>query len=365
MNILYYFKEKDIPMDKWQRIQIFDELARQGCMVHVFNPLGYSSLEEANERVVEQIRNGAYHLFMTPHGHLDIFPETIIRIRETGLPTLLICFDNLIVPYMHEQVAPLFDLVWLTSQDTKYLFDKWGCNSICLPYASNPHVFQAMSTTEIERVAFAGTPYGSRINHLNCLLNHHVPVSLFANVNSNSNSGASSGYSFSTIYNLLRFGIGRRVMLGAVKQKLFTLNKLNSHSSELELQLPVNFLDLNKVFSAYALSLSTTEARNTGVLKKPVKIVNLRSFEIPMSGGLQICSYSNELACYFEENREILFYRNEDEFIEKANFYLKPEQSGVRSKMKFAARKRAAAEHTWFRRFNLAFEKLGIHAGGN
>ena len=70
--------------------------------------------------------------------------------------------------------------------------------------------------------------------------------------------------------------------------------------------------ELYKVYSKYSLALSSTAARNTGVLKHSLYIVNFRSFEIPMSGGLQICQYTDEMAEYFDDGKEIIFYRSKD-----------------------------------------------------
>jgi len=105
MRILYYFKEKNILMDKWQRFHIFDELERHDCHIVVFNPLKYETIEEANEELLDYIKNNNFDLFMTPHGSNDIFVETLLEIKQMGLPTLLICFDNSIVPFKHHDVC--------------------------------------------------------------------------------------------------------------------------------------------------------------------------------------------------------------------------------------------------------------------
>lgn len=106
--------------------------------------------------------------------------------------------------------------------------------------------------------------------------------------------------------------------------------------------------------------LSFTDARSTGVLKRPVPIINLRHFELPMSGALQFTSYSDELASYFKDGEEIILCRSKEEYIERAKYWLKPENAEKRKKMKLAARKRAVAEHTWHKRFDKIFELLDI-----
>ena len=182
MKILYFFKEQQKLMYQWQRFHIFEELSIHNVDVCVFNPLIYSNSDEANECLVKELKNNRYDLFMTPHNHEDLYVETLWRVKEVGIPTLLICFDNLIVPFSHKKISKHFDLVWLTSIETKYLFDAWGANSIFMPYAANPYLMKPVFTDEIATVAFVGTPYGSRVNMLNTLLKSNIKVDLFSNL---------------------------------------------------------------------------------------------------------------------------------------------------------------------------------------
>lgn len=363
MEILYYFMEQDTIMYKWQRFHIFDELEREGHKITVFNPLLYRTIEDANLHLIKYIKtnNIKFELFMTPHGKEYLYLETLEKIKKLGLPTLLICFDNLIVPYAHIDIADKFDLVWLTSRETKYLFDKWGAKTIFLPYAANPYLLNSTDEKEILKVAFIGTPYGSRVNMINYLIENDIKLSLFAsNKNNSNNSTVIPKVNFEAAVNLLKFPIGRKVILGAVKQKIQGNSTLDWGNDNLEINNPVEINRLGNLYSSYALSLSSTSARNTGVLKNSVKIVNLRSFEIPMSGGIQICAHSKELSEYFEEDKEILFYRSNDELIEKSKFYLRSDKECLRSNMKKAARKRSVNDHTWNKRFKTIFSELGL-----
>lgn len=362
MKILYYFKELNTPMYQWQRFHIFDELKTHDCEIEVFNPLKYKCKDEANEKLLIYIKKNKYDLFMTPHNEEDLYIETILEIKKIGIPTLLICFDSLMTPLAHKKVAKYFDLVLLSQEDRNKVFEKYECKFITSPYAANPNLFKLKKEEEILKVCFAGTPYGSRKNKINILTQNEIPVDLYASLKNNNvtiNSNIDIIDNIKIAINLGRSEVGRKVILGATKSK-FTKKSDLDYNNNLEIYKSVNFGEMNDIFSKYALSLSISEARNTGVLKKPINIVHLRNFEIPMSGGLQICSYFDELAQYFEEDKEILFYRSEEEFIEKAKYYLRPENEKVRNDIKLAARKRAENEHTWFCRFKKAFDYLGL-----
>jgi glycosyltransferase involved in cell wall biosynthesis len=363
LNILYYFKEKNIVMDKWQQFHIFDELRMHNIHFTIYNPLSHSTISEANEMLIQFMSSRSFDLFMTPHNENDLFIDTLKMIKKKGIPTLLICFDNLIIPYYHKRIAPHFDLVWLTSKETENMFLKWGARVIFNPYAANPYYFRPKFDIECDRIVFIGTPYGSRVNMINNLVEKEVPISLYANITSNDHISSNTNNTFTYLraaIDFIRFDIGRKIIWGAAKQKLLTFNRLNENPHYLEIFPAASLEELSGLYSKYALSLSSTAARNTGILKYPVHIVNLRSFEIPMCGGLQVCSYFEELAEYFEEDREIVFYRSNDELVEKTRYYLQDKSSDLRKRMKLSARRRAENEHTWYIRFKKVFNYLGL-----
>lgn len=359
MNILYYFNDIDNIMFQWQRIQIVDELAHHNNYIHIFSPTNFQTTEQSNEALIKHIKSTQYDLFLTCLNETFLHADTIKRIRSLGIPTVLFCPDNLIDPFNHKNIANLFDVVWLTSFETKYLFEKWGCRHIIvMPYAANPYIPIERYGSQQDMVAFVGTPYGSRTNTINKLVTHYVPVALYGKINNGMSISKYNIHTLITLKNNLLFSNGRKILVAAALQKINKKAVLDENNAYLH---KMGFAeDLTNVYSTYALSLSTTTARNTGVLNNPVKVVNLRSFEIPMSYGIQFCEYSEELAQYFQEDKEIVFYKDDDEMIDKANYYINKISSIERNKIRLAARKRCELEHTWMSRFNAIFKELGM-----
>lgn len=349
-------------MYMWQVYHIVNELARYECTVDIFNPNDFATLDEANEQLLRKLKESPYELFMTCHNEELLYISTIKEIRTLGIPTLLFCPDNLLAPFNHEHVAKYFDLVWLTSRETKYLFDRWKCTSIFLPYAANPFMYKPdYSMNEIEALGFIGTPHGTRMDHINVLVDAGVPVVVHtASKNSVQKvvSAPISSY-IKTLGACIRYPIGRKLLRASIidksKKRAFHVENEN-----LTIKEPVPFEEMAKYSCAYAAMLSFTDARSTGVLKNPVPIINLRHFELPMSGALQFTSYSDELASYFKDGEEIILCKNKEEYIEKAKYWLRPENAEKRNKMKLAARERAVKEHTWHDRFERIFELLKI-----
>ena len=60
----------------------------------------------------------------------------------------------------------------------------------------------------------------------------------------------------------------------------------------------------------------------------------------------------------FEPDKEVLTYRDEGELLDKVKYYLKHNDEGER--IRVAGRRRALSDHTYQRRFNQLFEKIGL-----
>jgi spore maturation protein CgeB len=372
IRILYYFAEQNTYMYQWQRFHIFEELSHYNVTFEVFNPLNYSTIELAWDSLIKHVKTnqGKYDLFFNCTGDRQMSKEVVLEIKKLGLSTLLICFDNLHAPYMHKNIAPAFDLVWLTSSETENMFKKWGAKTIFQPYAANPYLFKPSEKEEILSIGFIGTPYGTRIPRINQLLQNRLPVSVYADslVKKNHQPLHISKKipikdKFNDILTQLRFPIGRKIFYSEMKKK-FMVPEANFKLQESDLLIKnpsVSFEEMSELFSQHALSINITDIWNTYLLNKPVYKLHLRTFEIPMSGGLQITSYTDELASYFEENKEIIFFRSNEELIEKSQFYLKPENTALRRQIKSLACIRAKSEHTWHKRFEIVLGRLRLN----
>lgn len=83
-----------------------------------------------------------------------------------------------------------------------------------------------------------------------------------------------------------------------------------------------------------------------------------RDFECPGAGGCYLTTYDWELAELFEVGKEILCYRNIDDFVEIYAHYLRrPERC---REIALAGQARAVREHTWEQRFRCIFTELGF-----
>ena len=349
-------------MFQWQKYHIFDEMKQHNCFFEIIDPSDFSSVKEANEEIFNKLKSGNYDLFMTCLGDLFFDLKELKIITSMGVRSLLFCPDNLKVPFAHKKICKYFSLVWLTSKETEYLFKRWSAKTIFMPYAANPNFLKYDSDyIENSSIGFIGTPYGSRTNTINYLTKNDIPVCVHANIEKNTSVINASFTEYSkAIFYYLRFRIGFKLFLAALINKLKRGTSIDLVNRKISIMDSVDLTNLDKYNRVYSLTLSFGDAGHTGILKKPVDVVNLRNFEIPMSGGLEFTRYTKELSNYFEEGKEIIFYKSKKEMIDKARYYLSEDMKDTRERMKKAARLRAEREHTWYCRFKKIFEILEI-----
>lgn len=371
MKILYYFPEMSLPIVQWQRSHFFNELSHYGIEFDVFNPLLYHNMDEACENLLHYVKGKKYDLFFTnvcSEKHIN--PIVIEEMKKTGMPTLSYRGDNLVMPYNDINLAAHFDLVWLTSKETQHLYDKWGAKTYFAPYAANPFVFRYVQPKSlIHHICFIGTPYGSRTRMMNTLLENNINLTLFYGKSEKKDEEKHdiipirqqlpSTSILQVFYNRLRYKEGRKLLWGTMVNKIKGNNSI-IENKYLHHEKSVDVKCICDKYSEYSLSLASTSALHTDVLKNPQKIINLRNFEIPMSGGIELCRYNPELAEYFEEGKEIVFYRDNDELVDKARYYTEKATDKEIVSMKQAARLRAENEHTWINRFKIGFDILGL-----
>lgn len=79
-------------------------------------------------------------------------------------------------------------------------------------------------------------------------------------------------------------------------------------------------------------------------LEPEISGVNLKTFEIPASGGFQLSDYRNDVEKLFQTDKEIALFRGHEELLEKIRYYLNHESE--RSAIAAAGHARVLRDHT-------------------
>ncbi|MBI4085871.1 MAG: glycosyltransferase [Candidatus Liptonbacteria bacterium] len=86
--------------------------------------------------------------------------------------------------------------------------------------------------------------------------------------------------------------------------------------------------------------------------------IKARPFELSARGAFVISGYADDMDAYYEENEEMIFYRSSAELAQKIAYYL--ERGDEREKIAEAGYQRTLREHTYKKRFEEIFEKIGL-----
>lgn len=92
--------------------------------------------------------------------------------------------------------------------------------------------------------------------------------------------------------------------------------------------------------------------------RKNIEQMKARIFEVNGCGAFQLSYYVEGLAACYEIDQEVGVYADADDLVEKVKFYLA--HDALRESIAAAAYKRTLEEHTFARRFQAVFQRMGL-----
>lgn len=87
--------------------------------------------------------------------------------------------------------------------------------------------------------------------------------------------------------------------------------------------------------------------------------IKARPFEIAGCAGFCISGRAEDMENYYTPGKEMVFYEDTPDLIEKIKYYLK--HSGEREAIAAAGYERTLKDHTYARRFEEIFQRIGLH----
>ncbi|MBU2495963.1 MAG: glycosyltransferase [Candidatus Omnitrophica bacterium] len=266
--------------------------------------------EELVERVKSEHLKQPVQIFFSYLSGRTVFSQTIKQISEMGIITINIGFDDT-RSFLgkkrragwtgNAEIAPAFDIC-ITCQNrndiVKYL--KTGANPIFFPPGGN-HRFWASNSLSPNRtipISFIGQNYGRREKIVNKLRKAGMPVTTY----------------------------GKGWPEGEISRE-----------------------KMREVYHNSLITLGFGYISNTNLLG-----LKGLDFEIPLTGTAYLTTYYEELAHYFVPDKEMIFYVNEEDLLQKVRYCLEhPERA---KEVGLAGRKKALAEHTWEKRWQEILE---------
>ena len=288
-------------------------------------------------------------------------PIAIDEIRKTGVPTCNFSCNNAHQFYLVDEISPHFDYNLHSERDAREKFLAIGAIPLWWPMASNPKYFKPYDVLRTIAVSFVGTNYALRARYIAHLLENAVSVHAY---------GPGWRWGAKTQW---RSAVRRYLLLlaslSALSQKAqaraSAMLAEHDFSRSLSARFPSNVHgpvsddELIQLYSRSQISLGFLEVYDQHDPSRIVtRHIHLREFEAPMSGALYCTGYMEELIEFFEPDKEVIMYRNEQELLDKVRYYLRhPNQAEIVRK---AGYYRAIADHTYHVRFRKLFAELKL-----
>jgi len=303
--------------------------------------------------VKKENQNQNIDLFFSYLMDVNIYPKVVSEIKKIGIPTANFSCNNIHQFYLTEEIAPFFDFNLHAEKEAKSMFQNIGANPIWFPMAANPKYYKQINTSFKYDVSFIGSEYAKRSNYIGNLLKNGVDVDVFG-------PGWKKKKTIKNIYKaskmLFSSNSEKQASYSAeLNQHFYVANLIRKYSSNFN--LPVSDLEMISIFNQSKISLGFLEVfLNHDSSSLPLVHIHLREFEAPMCGALYMTTYCDELTEFYEPDKEIVLYRNNQELLDKVQFYLKNEKAA--SKIRELGYKRAQSEHTCQKRLKEVLEKI-------
>jgi hypothetical protein len=215
--------------------------------------------------------------------------------RNIKVPIVIFAVNAILRPYL--AMLSVFANIWYVERYAKDTLERYNRESLIFKgLAANPYAYYPMNIDKIFDIGFIGRHYGERGYWLNL-------IQKFANKNN--------------------------------MKCIFPL----SHGEKLFLKQE----KINELYNQTKINISFAPK------EPPGRIVNLRTFEISMSGNFQLMQYTPIIEDFFKIDEEIVCWKNKNDLFDKILYYIENEEE--REKIAENGYKRAIKDHTWTKRF--------------
>jgi spore maturation protein CgeB len=286
-------------------------------------------------QVTKTHTNQPIDLFFSYFYNACVEPGVIRQIGSLGIATTNWFCNASYQFHLVSEIAPEYDFCLVPEKFRLEDYRRAGANPIYCQEAANPEIYRPHPGREKYDAGFIGQAYGERPALIEWLADHRVDVRVWG-----------QGWeifrkrrpSFFGRYHLTDDGVPKipaRLIGGILSDE-----------------------ELVRNFSRTKINLGFAGCWTNENAAERITQIRLRDFEVPMSGGFYLTEHQDELAEYFEIDSEIVCYRNKEELIDKIRFYLK--RSDLRERIRNAGRRRCLSDHTWEKRFKVAFKQMQL-----
>lgn len=331
------------------------------------------------EEVRQALRRGPVHLFLSYFYNAHFDPSGFDELRRLGVPSVNFYCNSLYQFPLVAAVAATADVSWHAERDAKPLYVAAGARPVWVQMGADPQLCHPVTGVPRQpRACFVGQRYADRNRWAVSLLRAGLPVDLYGAGWGQAAADTGAADEPAIYLGRVRFPVGSvpaywRVaaaemraagvpggLTRMVRQWRYRAETLRL-SPLIEGAAKGRSSALCDTFAQYAVVLNFgnvwADGRPGSAL---VPHVRLRDFEGPMSRTCYLTGHTDEITAFYEVGREIDTYLTPEELADKIRYYLT--HPAAAEALREAGYRRALRDHTWRRRFEELFSKIGLAA---
>jgi len=298
--------------------------------------------EELLRQIKVALSQKPIDLFLSYFYSAYVEPEAIREIAAMGVITMNWYCNASYQLHLVEEIAPAYHYCLVPEKFRLEDYRRLGANPIYCQEAANPNVYKPYDVPRDFDVTFVGQKYGNRPMYIRHLVDARINVHVWGPHWQDSPPHA-------PVWKM----VGKRA-----KQWLLNRETRPVDVPRDRVGPPLTDEEYVKLYSRSKISLGFSGVAEFPSRGEPIKQVRLRDCEATMSGAFYLVEYFEELAEFFEPDKEIVCFNDADELVDKARYYLAHDTE--RNRIREAGMRRARSEHTWHRRFETVFRQIGL-----
>ncbi|MCX5998701.1 MAG: glycosyltransferase [Chloroflexi bacterium] len=302
-----------------------------------------------------------------------VLPEAIDEIKCMGIKTVNWYCNGSYQLHLVSEISRHYDWCLVPEKFRLKDYVAMGARPIYCQEAANPNIYKAYDLPVEFDVTFVGQAYGDRPAFIKYLLEQGIDVRAWGWGWQRFSSEPRPVRRCRPARRALeiRRALQTREGWHALKERICHLAggkaacTSPSGDKEEHITLPSRIIgdtlsdaEMIWMYSRSKINLGFSSCGNTHETGERILQVRLRDFEVPMSGGFYMVEYMSELEEFFDIGKEIVCYSSKEDLAEKISYYLKHDDE--RERIRKAGHERCLRDHTWHKRFRMAFRKMGL-----
>lgn len=336
-------------------------------------------IEHNRPRLTAELRRQIKHahaikpidLFFSYFYDACVLPEALDEIRALGIKTVNWYCNGSNLLRLVTEISPRYDWCLVPEKFRLQDYVTMGARPIYCQEAANPDVYKPYDMPVEFDVTFVGQAYGERPAWIKHLLDEGIDVRVWgygwngtqASGMQPHEDGVGSASLARKLVNPQSWKAAAR-RLSALTLKSGPAAAAETLAAENRVVLPPEILgsvlsdtEVIQMYSRSKINLGFSTVVGTG--DERLLQVRLRDFEVPMSGGFYMVEYMDELKEFFDIGKEIICYTSLDDLVEKIKYFLTHDHE--RETIRRAGFDRCRRDHTWQKRFEMAFKEMGLN----